>query len=360
MAPRTRAGSEAAPLATRPYLSRAAKDKPTPMTDALASKKTTPVMKRTKKATKITTTKTKKVTATKATKKGRTTTVVKEEHLEELLEQKPTTKNTKAPPPPSPPSPPVLEREREFICMFCEGSKDRSGFPPDDVFPAQCRDCARGENFDDDGLGPLTELICWDCCRDHFKVRSEDPYSHALGCPRCYREWPLSSLARFLSPQELLSAENRMSNQSLERNPSFRWCAQDTCTFGQFYDMEQVKKDPKVCCGHCERLNCFKCRTPFHEGFSCEGFTEEEKKNADVNELAKDQTDASMKAMRRNATRRCPQCMTAVEKAYGCDNIRCESKCLNADFMRTSSKLTNYIPGLTCNHAFTWSSAQLV
>ena len=359
MAPQTRAGSGTAGTATRPYLSRAAKDEPQPpTTNALAPQKATRVVKRTKKATKITTTKREKIMATKATKKGRTTTVVKEEHSEESPD--PTTKEAIAQTTaPSPPLSISRSKDHRYFCGFCMEPMPRSDFPPSDVYPAQCRACAAGSTLrDHDGV--FTELICWDCCHEHFKIRAADGLAWGLACPVCFKSWPLENVATFLSPQELLLAENRITNRTLERDPTFRWCAQDTCTSGQFYDMEQVGKDPQVCCGHCEKLNCFKCRIPFHEGFTCEGYAEENEKYADVAELARDQTDASIKAMRRNATRRCPQCMTAVEKTDGCDHIVCKYGYLDADLIQSSSKLTDSIPGLTCSRVFTWSDAHMV
>ena len=161
---------------------------------------------------------------------------------------------------------------------------------------------------------------CMDMYLDHyFFGPSTTP--GIFPCPFCRNQWSVSDIENLIGKTKTEVNLERMTHRSLEISPTFRWCANDKCPSGQFFDEDQIKTDKKVCCGHCDSVNCFSCRAVWHDGLSCEEYQEPDLRKYRGKRGAQTEVRG---AMRKGEGRSCPHCGTAVEKSDGCDSVRCE------------------------------------
>lgn len=199
------------------------------------------------------------------------------------------------------------------ICSTCFIPQEEKDMMKSSELPTSCRDCYRN--------------ICRGCMENYldryFFQATSDTKGVSARCPFCRSEWEIPRIEKILGKDKVNIYLERMTHRTLETSPAFRWCAADRCTSGQFYVLEEQLKDGnvKICCGVCESVNCYECRTPWHEGLSCK-----ENQDPDLrkhrNKRAGDAE--TTKVMRKVETRRCPSCGIAVEKTSGCDHVFCE------------------------------------
>ena len=236
------------------------------------------------------------------------------------------------------------------LCDVCLELKSSDAFPPPDDFPPGCKPCAL-LGLGHDGRSNLCSI----CCRDVVKHGMTEMLQ--VGCPVCGRRCELHQLTAFASKETFETCETRMTHQSLERDSTFRWCGQQTCTSGQFYDIATVTKDPKICCGHCGGVNCYNCRDSFHEGMTCDEYRAHLAMRKSRSKTSKTYSlDAStLQSMRQGITRQCPSCKTAVQKNGGCDHMKCKS----SQQLGPPQVLTD-LTGSTCGSYFDWDEAEFV
>ena len=207
---------------------------------------------------------------------------------------------------------PAPRPKLQFECELCNTTRSEDDFPTAHDFPAECHKCAKAMEG---------ARVCWDCARRHISSSAKFPWAVYPSCFVCYREWNnFDFLRKYLTEREIQHLENRLTQRSLEADPAFRWCASDKCSFGQIYDITKTTADPKVCCGECSAVNCIDCRTPWHEGMTCEEYqypVNKDKKSSQIEA-------ATLETMRKSMTKRCTRCRVAVEKIYGCDHMTCE------------------------------------
>ncbi|KAG8626373.1 hypothetical protein KVT40_005318 [Elsinoe batatas] len=199
--------------------------------------------------------------------------------------------------------------------------------------PPHCQLCGdSGEDMERLKQGDVPEI-----CSSHIIDRTCKPciirYARAdfqqgslPRCAFCGIRWEFGQAAMLFDAAEIELFETRLSNRAIETEPMFRWCAQDKCSSGQIYVAELVAKDPKVCCNSCESVNCFSCRTSWHEGISCKDHQDPIKREE---ALLKDYKE-TLGTMRKAVTKRCPTCGCGVEKTDGCNHMTCAN--CSADF----------------------------
>ncbi|KAF1345245.1 hypothetical protein BDV97DRAFT_401844 [Delphinella strobiligena] len=195
-------------------------------------------------------------------------------------------------------------------CMVCYQSKKANEMVNVNELPSSCRMCFQG-----------TCRPCMEIYLDHYFFRAFGA-STVMECPLCTSIWTLTNLEHFLGKDRMESHVERMTHRFLESSANFRWCAADKCVSGQFYDDKEIDKPggEKVCCNLCEGQNCFNCRVVWHEGLTCKEYQDPDLRK----HRGKRGGDNDVrKAMRKENTKRCPHCGTAVERTSGCNNVLC-------------------------------------
>ncbi|KAF2220968.1 hypothetical protein BDZ85DRAFT_266080 [Elsinoe ampelina] len=204
--------------------------------------------------------------------------------------------------------------------------------PPPASRPPYCQLCGDGgEDMELLKQGDVPEACsshvssaCKPCVIRH--ARSAFQRGSLPHCAFCGIRWEFGQAAMLFDAAETEIFESRLSNRAIETDPMFRWCAQDKCPSGQIYVADLVTEDPKVCCNSCESVNCFSCRTIWHEGISCKDHQDPVKREE---ALLKDYKE-TLGTMRKAVTKRCPTCGCGVEKTDGCNHMTCAN--CSADF----------------------------
>lgn len=199
--------------------------------------------------------------------------------------------------------------------------------------PPRCETCYHQKKPEQMIVRSLLPKSCQDCygdiCRECMDIYLEryflrtDGLSLVIACPACSAKWDMTTVERFVGKSKMNHYMERMTHRSLETNPTFRWCAADKCQSGQYYEQEQVGQagGEKICCGVCEGEACFKCRSIWHEGLSCEEYQDPDLRK----HRGKRAVDVEVrKAMRKGETKRCPNCGSAIERTSGCNHVYCK------------------------------------
>lgn len=205
----------------------------------------------------------------------------------------------------------------QYPCMFCYEIEATTAFPPTELFPSSCLNRVNHSSL-------LGGQVCWKCVRTELLDQMMHP-PHKCYCYVCGHDWDHETIKKFLGAEDMAKVEDKMAARVYERDPTFRWCAQDKCTSGQLHDEDVVAKDPKVCCAECKALNCFQCRLPWHEDLTCE-------EAATRGKL--DNLSENVSKMRENKTKRCPHCSIAVEHAFGCGHMTCKIPQVRVDITK--------------------------
>lgn len=198
------------------------------------------------------------------------------------------------------------DKEEPLMCEICSWTEDETPFPTEADIPEPCRNHALRS-----------------ACRNCIVRYAREDLNHA-SLPHCYtcgRPWSFEHAVQLLGLKDMERFEARISNRLIEGDANFRWCAQDKCESGQYYFQSLVEKDPKVCCASCEKVNCFACRSPWHEGMTCAEYQDPVKREERIKD---DPYTKSLGTMRKNVTKKCPICGSGTEKVDGCNHMVCK------------------------------------
>jgi hypothetical protein len=90
------------------------------------------------------------------------------------------------------------------------------------------------------------------------------------------------------------------------------WCLAPGCESGQLY----THASREVKCEACDFPMCFRHQVPWHEGQTCEEFTQER-------DFGTAGVDGDTQGWLMGNSKRCPECRVAIEKNEGCDHMTC-------------------------------------
>jgi len=89
---------------------------------------------------------------------------------------------------------------------------------------------------------------------------------------------------------------------ALSAEPGFMWCLRPTCNFGQIFTVARAQ------CDKCGFLMCRSCHMPWHQGRSCNEYSDY----------------ASSHMCEEKVTKPCPGCQVEIQKDGGCNEVKCE------------------------------------
>ena len=132
----------------------------------------------------------------------------------------------------------------------------------------------------------------------------------ACRCPQCDVPIPTEELQGAL-PRAIVKEMKDMVGEALQSTDDrWRWCLALGCNHGSL----QNGRTEMIRCRKCDYKMCFKHQVPWHRGYSCEEY-ERSHPQAAITKTSEE--------MIRKMSRPCPGCGVAVEKAGGCNHMRC-------------------------------------
>lgn len=177
--------------------------------------------------------------------------------------------------------------------------------------------------------------VCRTCTAEHISsmLESEGPGAcEKLSCPQCHRNLSHQEILRLtdiktfekytpssppVSPPTNSPPryERFLLQNTLSKEPNFRWCLRPTCTSGQLYNLPP--RDNKIECEECHFEMCFADQSPWHEGYSCSEWQSQREHGDPQHKQTEDWLNENSKP--------CPGCSRRLWKDGGCFHMTCKS-----------------------------------
>lgn len=171
------------------------------------------------------------------------------------------------------------------------------------------------DTSDNEGCTHSQRTICRVCMYEY--IRSNWNLGIDISCPECSTILSHDAIKSILYSSGDIKLYQRYVQfdlyRALENNPEFIWCAHG-CGSGQLN--EGATMNTTVQCIQCSKLTCFRHRSPWHEGLTCEEY--DLPKNTREQHASERWIDGH--------TKTCPKCHVHIEKNEGCDHMTCR-KC---------------------------------
>ena len=232
------------------------------------------------------------------------------------------------------------------------------------VVESQCSVCLANRPNDDYPIEPITSAckhprsVCKECVRTYITSELSHRGTAAMACPVCREAMSYFDVMRNAAPEDFDRYDERVTIESLQDEPGFRWCPQLGCPGGQI--QAHGDAEPIVTCNYCQQRFCFTHRIPWHTGLTCsqydetpelvtqvqeaeaeeedvEGAAEVIDKSAaseealgELESIAKDRERRNSEVRRgeayvQNIAKHCPNCLAPTERDGGCKHMTCKS-----------------------------------
>jgi hypothetical protein len=152
--------------------------------------------------------------------------------------------------------------------------------------------------------------ICKACIRRHFDEQIVAKHLFDVACPskgqtRCGVKVPGLSICKLGTAAHFAEWEKTGLRHALTSLPEFRWCSRPGCGCGEEFPVGDRTR--KIRCHSCKAQSCFKHRSAWHEGVTCEKYDAW---------LASPDTPAELKdeAFLKANVRNCPTCSHGIVK----------------------------------------------
>lgn len=130
-------------------------------------------------------------------------------------------------------------------------------------------------------------------------------------CPRCNVPVPTEELQSAL-PRALVKEMKELVENALQStNDSWRWCLAPGCGHGNL----QHGRNEMIRCRKCDFKMCYKHQVAWHNGYTCKEYETSHPQAA---------ITKTNEEMIKKMSKPCPGCGIAVEKAGGCNHMRCK------------------------------------
>ncbi|CAF1342345.1 unnamed protein product [Rotaria sordida] len=196
--------------------------------------------------------------------------------------------------------PPHPSKTHNTTCQVCFDEKSSKYFHA--IFNHNCLQVQR--------------TICDTCIYRHIQQSFQEMCTDDVRCPEleCNSKYTYDTIQHILisnKDKNLFERYDRFINlHLLEQMDEFIWCSNSKCQMGQLNDGGEFNNI--VTCIRCYKKTCFKHKTKWHTGLTCEEY------DLQIN----DDLRASLKWLNQN-TKTCPNCPYQIEKNDGCDHMTC-------------------------------------
>ncbi|CAI2362513.1 unnamed protein product [Moneuplotes crassus] len=158
-----------------------------------------------------------------------------------------------------------------------------------------------------------------ECMEMHCKSEI-DSKSLPIKCPlqKCRKAVHSSQVRNIVEPEVYKKLKRFQVELFVEKNSAFyHFCPSPDCT-NVFVWVADERFPSKQDCPACLQTICLKCKTPSHELFTCEEFSEIKDSSPD---------DIRFHTLQKELKfQQCTQCKFWVEKTQGCNHITCRCK----------------------------------
>lgn len=229
-----------------------------------------------------------------------------------------TTQHIPVPPPPPPPPPPPIKARKYKNKVVAPVQVPVQAAPagPPETCPVCFEDVDRNAMHTFNGC---FHRYCGECVSEHLRISIENGKARKLKClnPSCTVQFPGHLVYQFVDSKTLAKY-----NLFISTPADCTWCPAPGC------DTPMVKDDAAGNMGICKcgMKFCFDCRTPWHEGETCEEF------KARGGPAKSKEEQASLDLALAEGVQPCPKCGIWAEKVDGCEYVKC----------------------VTCSHEFCW------
>lgn len=179
-------------------------------------------------------------------------------------------------------------------CLICA-----DGFDTSDLF--QCPVCR--------------QQFCLKCMNKLIESRMELSDDIEVKCVACYFVFDAPMIVKLLDPKAILFDNIVARMYSAQFHENIRYCSNPRCS--NPFDWVTNKILPcgsneiaMVSCPLCEEKTCANCRSPWHDGLTC-----------DDDILRREETERLPKL------RNCPSCGHLIERLTGCNTMTCRCGC---------------------------------
>ncbi|CAG8511480.1 10940_t:CDS:2, partial [Scutellospora calospora] len=195
--------------------------------------------------------------------------------------------------------------------------------------------------------------LCPRCIKRHIETEMNNKEDVKVRCPKphCTYELTYNDLKRLTSKELFDRYDNLLLRAEIRGISNLRWCKAPDCDFAQEHTTGDIM--PIITCKACGQKSCFTHDVPWHDGLTCEEFTEQLRlKNQEEN-------DAN-RAYFELHTKSCPRCKKPIEKNNGCDHMTCRCgyefcwSCLS-DYEKIRNR-GNHYHAPTCKHYAAYDS----
>jgi len=192
------------------------------------------------------------------------------------------------------------------------GMACRAGIDPGVLQPGtSCRICF--DDFNTSFALSCGHRFCTDCWKDYLssKTSEEQRRSIRITCPdhNCDEVMSLFDVER-IDPQTGKRLVQDLVSAFVECDPLYSACPKVGCPMVAWREIHQ--KQITVVCDRCDHEFCFDCGGLPHRPAACKDFTRWS------------QIFGSSSLWIRKNTKPCPSCAVPIEKARGCNHIRCQ------------------------------------
>eukprot|EP01100_Stratorugosa_tubuloviscum_P002073 TRINITY_DN1476_c0_g4_i1.p1 TRINITY_DN1476_c0_g4~~TRINITY_DN1476_c0_g4_i1.p1 ORF type:complete len:403 (-),score=140.97 TRINITY_DN1476_c0_g4_i1:102-1310(-) len=164
--------------------------------------------------------------------------------------------------------------------------------------------------------------FCRQCILDYLNVQILEKKVIKINCPdkTCNKDLEYVEIKELIDPTLFAKYEDFQLQVLLESEKFTRWCPKQRCGFAVTVD----ETTNHIKCPRCAYEYCFTCGNAAHPSITCEEYAQWQAENGNA-----DQEYATWALIH---TKKCPNCLAAIEKNSGCNHITC----------------------LRCNYEFCW------
>ncbi|CAI2368084.1 unnamed protein product [Moneuplotes crassus] len=157
-----------------------------------------------------------------------------------------------------------------------------------------------------------------ECLQVYIKLQIDSKLL-PVKCPlqECRKQIPDTEIRSLIELEFHQKLERFQLELFVEQNSTFyHFCPSPDCI--NVIEWDAGKGPSKLECPVCAQTHCLRCKTNWHEGFTCEEFLKIKEANPD------DMTFYSL--AKESKLQQCTQCKFWVQKTEGCDHITCRCK----------------------------------
>ncbi|TLD28024.1 Diacylglycerol O-acyltransferase [Venturia nashicola] len=153
---------------------------------------------------------------------------------------------------------------------------------------------------------------CNPCLRNWITEALDNNNTDKITCPECEVVFEYNDLKKHATEEEFDRYDRLSTRAALSAIPEFRWCIAPFCESGQIHASE----DTIMTCTECKFRICTNCDREFHDGETCDEYTE---RMGIQDDLIKQSEEAI-----EQLAKQCPGCKSRIEKDGGCDHMTCK------------------------------------